>query len=282
MQLRQQRAGARDVRARHRGAADDLEQAAGLHNAAGGVWSAAAARMSTPGAVTSGLARSGTGVCGPRDENAASTAGAVAAAVPAVIEPFASLPASAIAAFTSKPSAWVRATVGIQYGYGAEVLRVHGVVEDHADAAGVRDDLALLDPVVDAAEAQHDLPDHLGRVERARLAELGVLGRGGRQRGVLGVDEGRRRSASIDEPPVRARSSPGASVIVAVALKARELVAAATAVSHGTERRRADGLGARAGVAGGVGHEDAGVGRAQEGDLVGSDARRSVCRRWSS
>ena len=42
-------------------------------------------------------------------------------------------------------------------------------------------------------------------------------------------------SASIDEPPVRARSSPGASVIVAVALKARELDAAATEVSHGTE-----------------------------------------------
>ena len=73
--------------------------------------------MSTPGAVTSGLAMSGTAVCGPREENARQHRGrGRRAAVPAVIEAFASLPASAIAALTSRPSACVSATVGIQNG----------------------------------------------------------------------------------------------------------------------------------------------------------------------
>ena len=68
------------------------------------------ARMLTPGAVTSGLARSGTAVCGPRDENAASTRGVPSAAAPsaraAVVVP------AAIAALIFSPSALGTWTAG--------------------------------------------------------------------------------------------------------------------------------------------------------------------------
>ena len=74
---------------------------------------AAAARMFTPGAVTSGFGMSGTAVCGPRDENAAR--------MPPRGRPFA-LPAvssasapGAIRAFTCVPSVNDTCTLGTQW-----------------------------------------------------------------------------------------------------------------------------------------------------------------------
>src|SRR5947199_4824071 len=70
------------------------------------------ARMFTPGAVTSGLAMSGAGVCGPREENAARTAGVPWTAVPAVAAVTCVAPA-AIAFLTFSPSAletWIAGT----------------------------------------------------------------------------------------------------------------------------------------------------------------------------
>ncbi len=75
------------------------------------------------------------------------------------------------------------------------------VVEDHADAAGVADRLALVDPGVDAALAEHDLAGDLGRVEGAGDAELGV-GDGG------SGDHGARPSRSAARSGPRRRGRP--------------------------------------------------------------------------
>ena len=81
---------------------------------------------------------------------------------------------------------------------GVELLRVVGVVEDHADAAGVLDRLALVDAGIGAPLTEHDLAGDLRWVERAGEAQLRMGRVGGGESGVHRVDQ--RRGANAGTP----------------------------------------------------------------------------------
>ncbi len=76
-------------------------------------WSAAPARICTPGATTSGFGRSGTAPCGPREENAAITRSCAVSALPAVSA--AVIGPRAIASLTRLPSVKFTCAVGTQW-----------------------------------------------------------------------------------------------------------------------------------------------------------------------
>ena len=161
MLVHQQRREAGHVRARHRRAAEEVEVATSV---AGG---ATAARMSWPGAITSGFSMSPPpAASGPRDEKlAVNGAGALKTSVDALI--LAVGPAVAAYALTAARSVFCRCTVGTKWKSAFSEFAV-GLIEDHPDPARLLDRQALVDACADAAIADDDLAGHLRRIERDR------------------------------------------------------------------------------------------------------------------
>ena len=165
--IHQQRRETRDVRARHRRAADLVEvQTAERRRST-------RARMSWPGAITSGLSRSPPPArSGPRDENAAVCgAGASNTIVDGSID---RRGRTAVSPRTPSPpvrSMSDKCTVGIEWksAFSEFGRRVH---EHHADAARLLDRVGSCYARVDAAIAEHDLAGHLGRVEHRAAPPL--------------------------------------------------------------------------------------------------------------
>ena len=130
----------------------------------------------------------------------------------------------------------------------------------HADTAGPPDLEALRDPVDDAAVALDDLAGGLRRVERAGRAAASRWRR--LREASLTLTDVTNVVAVVQRTRWSTRPRSAAPLPSSTAWKARRNVAAATVVTHGAGWSSV--LAPGAAVAGRVGDEDAGVGRAAE------------------